>query len=499
MRRTGLAEREVSWRSVEKREVSWRSLEKREVSWRSVEKREPAWRSVEKREPAWRSLAACLLAAALLGGCGDDGAGDDAAATAAVGGGASHGAGATGGSAPSGGSGQGAGASGGSGGAGVVPAAGFEPDEGFQVSGRLAHGERITIVGPNGAFGARAQPTPWLWDLVDVQYVGGVEEHAYQGIAAGDPIVDTVWTNLAIYQGWDTPEHRFKRQETALRHARATAQYGNLAAGPDDAKPYSKLGMPRWPQGWGTQQNAQMYVSWWQRMNGAEPGYPQDGDGNGGEDKPMRFGDTDLAGLGEYDITVAGLTATTTGHGNVKSWGSWPDPGAAWHRAELFVDRVAGIADMWVDGKLSLGENWNVNMDEGPFEFRPPEEWLFAQPSIAGLSLDAGSWQNVTIHWLGFDDGGVTQKFAPGRNVEIGEVYLDTTRARVEISTADTWDDTPDAVRTSEVQGRVVSWSDGEIEVDVHAGAFDSLAGLWLWVVRDDGSALRIGRFTEVE
>jgi hypothetical protein len=76
-------------------------------------------------------------------------------------------------------------------------------------------------------------------------------------------------------------------------------------------------------------------------------------------------------------------------------------------------------------------------------------------------------------------------------------VYVDTSRARVEISTAPTWEDAPSAARTSEVQGRLVSWSDGQIEVDLHAGAFDSLAGLWLWVVRDDGSAVRIGRFTD--
>jgi hypothetical protein len=243
-----------------------------------------------------------------------------------------------------------------------------------------------------------------------------------------------------------------------------------------------------------------MYVSWWQRMNGAQPGYPQDDDGNGGEDKPMRFGDTEGAGLGEFDITVAGLTATTTGFGNVKSWGSWPDPAAAWHRGELFVDRVAGIADMWVDGELCIGSSWTVSSDDGgPFEFRPEADWLFVQPGVGGTTLDTGDWQNVTIHWLGFDDGGVTQKFAPGRNVEIGEVYVDTTRARVEISTADTWQTAPGASRTSEVQGRLVSWSDGQIEVDLHAGAFDSLAGLWIWVVRDDGSAVRIGQFTDAQ
>ena len=97
------------------------------------------------------------------------------------------------------------------------------------------------------AFGSGAAP-PWLWDLVDAQYVGGVEEHAYAGIGDGEPIVDAIWTDLGIYQGWDTPEHRFKRLESGLRHARASAQYGNLAAGPGDPKPYSKLGRPRWPQ-----------------------------------------------------------------------------------------------------------------------------------------------------------------------------------------------------------------------------------------------------------
>ena len=197
-----------------------------------------------------------------------------------------------------------------------------------------------------------------------------------------------------------------------------------------------------------------MYVSWWQRMKGAQPGYPQDGDGNGGEDKPMRFGDTEGAGLGEFDITVAGLTATTTGFGNVKSWGSWPDPSAAWHRGELFVDRVAGIADMWVDGELCIGSSWLVNDDDGgPFEFRPEGDWLFVQPGVGGTTLDTGGWQNVTIHWSASTTAASPRSSRPGGNVEIGEgLPGHHPRARRDLQ-RDTWQTAPGTSRTSEVQG----------------------------------------------
>ena len=37
--------------------------------------------------------------------------------------------------------------------------------------------------------------------------------------------------------------------------------------------------------------------------------------------------------------------------------------------------------------------------------------------------------------------------FAPGRNVEVSEIYLDVSRARVELSSAATWEHRPDAAR----------------------------------------------------
>ncbi len=375
-------------------------------------------------------------------------------------------------------------------------AKGFLPDPSFAVSGAFVHGGTVTITRAAGGLGARPRPLPWLWDQVSAQYLDGVDQKAYAGLADGDPITTAVWADQGLYQGWDVPEHKLKYTTAAsrLRHARAKAQYGNYAKSASDPKPYSRISGPKWPASWGAQANQQLYLSWWLRMNGATPGYPQDASGNGGEDKPLRFGDTFGAGSGHYDLTVAGLTADTVGFGNLKSWGSLPDPGAAWHRLELFLDRVQGIADLYVNGKLSLGSNSSVN-GTNPIEFRPKALYLYASPAVEGTQLDTGAWKNLTVHWLGFDDGGSTQKFAPGRNVEISEVYLDVTRARVELSTAATWVHRPDVVRTSEVQGRLLSWTAGSIQLELNQGAFASLAGLYLWVITDAGEAIRVGRF----
>ncbi|MEZ4219442.1 MAG: hypothetical protein R3B13_00845 [Polyangiaceae bacterium] len=377
-------------------------------------------------------------------------------------------------------------------------ASGFTAEAGFSASGSFAHGQTITLASDASAFGARPHEVPWLWDVVSAQYLNGADLGAYGGLASGDPVTTDVWTNQNLYQGWDEPKHKFKYTTEGLRHARVSAEYGNFAASPTDPKPYSKLAYPKWPSAWGVQDNAQMYLSWWQRMNGATPGYPQDSSGNGGEDKPLRFGDTGEAGLGEFDITVAGLTANTVGFGNIKSWGSWPDPGAAWHRVEFFVDRVAGIADLWVDGKLRIGSSWTVHpSDGGEMEFRPKGSYLYVTPDDTdGTELDTATWKNVTVHFLGFDDGGVTQMFAPGRNVELSEIYLDVTRARVELSTADSWQHSPTAQRMSEVQGRILGWSPSSIQFELNQGGFDSLVGLWIWVVTDDGGAIRIGKIT---
>jgi len=53
----------------------------------------------------------------------------------------------------------------------------------------------------------------------------------------------------------------------------------------------------------------------------------------------------------------------------------------------------------------------------------------------------------------------------------------------------------PDAARTSEVQGRLVSWSDSQIEFELNQGGFTSLSGLYLWVITGDGRAARAGQF----
>lgn len=382
---------------------------------------------------------------------------------------------------------------------GDEPPSGFEPDPGFDVEGELVHGGVIVIRRDGGGFGEREHEAPWLFDRVAEQHLAGESQDAYAGLGDGDPINTAIWTNQQYYEGWNGPEHKFKytTDPARLRHDRVEAHYGNFAASPTDPKPYSKIAFPQWPRSWGAQDNVQMYLSWWQRMDGATPGYPQDAEGNGGEDKPLRFGDTELAGLGEFDITVAGLTATTEAFGNVKSWGSWPDPGAAWHRVEIFVDRERGIADMWVDGRLAIGSNSSVGAgDDDELEFRPADDYLWVDPPTEGTQMDSSSWHNVTVHFLGFDDGGVTQMFAPGRNVELSEIYLDTTRARVELADSDVWEDRPDAQRTAEVCGRLLAWSDAEIQVELDQGVFDSLVDKWLWIILDDGSALRVGRFT---
>ncbi len=438
-------------------------------------------------------LSLVVLLALACGSGSDEGAPGTGGVAGTATGGSSSGGSATGG-APSGGA---AGTSTGGAGGSDAGTPGFAADPGFSLSGKGAHGEKVKLVDTQQRFGSRAHASPWLWDVVAEQWVGGVAQAAYAGLSDGQAITEKVWTNQTLYQGWDAPEHHFKFVTgKPLRHARATAQYGNYAASPTDPNPYSKLSRPKWPDTWGPQANAQMYLSWWQRVSGTHPGYPQDSGGNGGEDKPLRFGDTSEAGLGTFDITVAGLTANTTGFGNVKSWGSLPDPKDAWHRIEFFVDRVQGIADLFTDGNLGIGTSWTVNPTSGgPFEFRPADQYLYVKPGVSGTALDTATWKNVTVHWLGFDDGGTTQKFAEGRNVEISEVYVDVTRARVELSTASEWTFSPAAARSSEVQGRLSAWSAGEIEVELNQGAFPALSGLYLWVITDAGQALRVGKF----
>lgn len=131
----------------------------------------------------------------------------------------------------------------------------------------------------------------------------------------------------------------------------------------------------------------------------------------------------------------------------------------------------------------------NIDLD------RISSNYLYVNPPKTGCEWDSGSLTNLTVNMLGWDDAGTTND-SRGQEVDFSEIYVDTTRARVELSEQSTWSvAAPGTTIKREVQGLLLSWSDTEIRVQLNQGAFTALAGASLFVVKENGTSLKLGTF----
>ena len=359
----------------------------------------------------------------------------------------------------------------------------FDPEPGFEVTGLLAHGGEVTVRRAEGGFGGRPHPRPWVWDRVSEQFVDGEREVLHEGLSDGDEVPNTLWRKTEQAGVGRRCRYRTARP---LSHARLTASYGTEADGPTDRNHTGVVGEPRWPYA-EPQANEQLYVSWWQRVGN---GYGGPG-GATGEDKVFRLSDTTGRGACSNYWSLAGATADTVARGNRKAWASLP-ASDRWMRFEIYADRARGHLDVYLDGALWVG-SWSGA--PGAFEHRPAADYLHVDPPLEGFAFDATGWINLTPNMIGYDDAG-TSVDSDGQIVDFGEIYVDVSRARVEISERSTWDaHEPGATHQREVQGRLLRWSDTEITFVLDAGGFDTLSGASLFAITHDGEPVRVGRF----
>lgn len=206
-----------------------------------------------------------------------------------------------------------------------------------------------------------------------------------------------------------------------------------------------------------------MYVTgWWFNEVGGAPSRNvklinwTGGQGYGNTENPQNR--TDF-----YPNTGSGHLYATDSDGHVAQ--GWELSGdlysGEWMRVERFVDITAGKS--WIKRNLQM--------------------WADIEDANLYANDDAYTMLLIT-HYFAKDTGTPT----PWMDSYWGELYIDTTPARVELGNADTWDGC--TVREIQIPS---AWSPTTISFAVHQGTFTSGQTAYLYVVNEDEQHNTVG------
>ncbi|WP_157071750.1 hypothetical protein [Steroidobacter denitrificans] len=152
-----------------------------------------------------------------------------------------------------------------------------------------------------------------------------------------------------------------------------------------------------------------------------------------------------------YSECTAGTCSPTT------EWGSGPSLQAGkWHRIEVWADASSNTFSVSVDGTQA----WSKN------------NWL---ASTLGLNSHTIDYPNMI--------DSAERGCGTAGSYNIDDIFIDFTRARIEIGDAATWS----AVRQKEVQ-LPISWANGSVQFRVNTGEFSSGKQAYLYVIDSSGN-----------
>lgn len=328
------------------------------------------------------------------------------------------------------------------------------------LSGSVAHGGAITITGTG--FGTKVQAAPLVWDIASEQFVNGISQNAYSGIANGGLLNTAIW-DVAEVAGCIPVIYSTSR---AHRHPRISAHYFR-----EGEKFCLRAKVPPGSQN-------KFYLSFYRKLKNPAM---QTGGGDGS---------TKLLRGSSYPTgSAAGTTIVTSDsyeadHANNTDPKGWVYIGGetTWVRFEIYQDDDRKWFDVYKNGAYHQGSNSSV---PGNLEQRPAADWRFTLPGKSGYEFDVppNEWnraEGIFPILFGYDDG---HSASSGQEIDVSEIYYDNTCQRVEVSDQPTWDDSPSSVATREVQGRLMGWSDTSISLALNQGAFSTLEGKYLYVV----------------
>jgi len=298
------------------------------------------------------------------------------------------------------------------------------------INGTVTHGGVVTVNGTG--FGIKSTVSPLLWDPVDGMYAS-MNNGGIVPIGGANP-----WTGYML----DVPVH-FK---TTNARGKYIGKYTNT--GSTDYAAKAALVGKNYP---GTKV---LYVSWWMWVNKTACTASS-------SNKYTRFTDDGgwSANVQTVEWTPNSVTIYGVGGPDYTAWPATCGEIGAWQRMEKIVDNTSSPRPRVI-----------LSVDNAP---------RGAQPIVASSSL----LRDITgIYCLGFDGSNTAASQQP--TVDWGEIYVDNTRARVEICNAST----KAASNHCEIQIPQTTWVDGQIQIKINQGSFADNASAYLYVVDASGN-----------
>lgn len=333
------------------------------------------------------------------------------------------------------------------------------------VEGPVAHGQELVIRG--GCFGERALGRPLLWDDA---------ESAYADVIDGAPVpVGEEYpflTNVDARVRFATAASRSQRGRSAAHYAGYGANHRQNYLGGHDYDPDGRGGAHR-----------EMYVSWYVRLDTPSADAASAklirfwaGDHNG---RTYRMSWTTMHLTYDYieDVATESDRWAVVNHTLTPiSWDTWDGEDALgeWHRLELYFRQ--STSPEATDGRILLTTDGRIEHD------LRLATWLPERPQASDEIREGPRFGDDPPNRLGLI--GLDPSVSIGDYVvELDDVYVDSTRARVEVCDVARWSARAGAL--CEIQPEA-SWSAERISVRANLGAHSG-GEAWLYVVAPEG------------
>lgn len=326
-------------------------------------------------------------------------------------------------------------------------AAGFTPESGFTLTGTIGHGNSLTLTKSGGGFGSGPS-------LILDDRVSNIAQYA--SLNEGDTIPEGS-SNLYDANGFFAEERNaVKYSELNLRHSNQAANYK-----------FADRGTLQWPMKFGgdtpPSDQTKIFVSFWMRRVSA-------GSGSGGSNKIIRVWDDEPGGgtrISYGDLAGARITAFNDNPGINEPEGDGILPTLnTWHLLQLYVSQTQVVG--YVDGGIGTATYTGTVKDQDFLS-------VGYNAKLIGWDVSTGS--------------------SPLFNAHFGDIYIANSRARLVIANNATWSSVTNGqeVQIPDEDG----WADGQIDFTMLFGQFgSSLSGKYLFVIKEDETALRAGQFT---
>jgi len=324
-------------------------------------------------------------------------------------------------------------------------------------SGTLSNGAPLKITG--SGFGTKAQAAPWRWDPIE-----GIS--VYNGLSDGATIPYGATSNTTAY--WNLNSEDKMKYNTTLSEQRgvSTANFASIGTTNCPASEDNKKLGTTIPE------SQEKYLTFWIWYNTTFTNE---------NSKVMRlWGDDTGATRFSYVLSWANNNGGTVykTENNSEPWHTnlptFTRPvGGEWMRVEAYIKQES------IPVTSNDGEVWVTQLIDHANGTSTKHEYS----SGTGQNIDGILPQRIRWLTFGFDKNCWEPSPYKDINIRMDDIYIDLTRARVEIGNGATWTSTTH--REIQIPS---AWSDTSITITVNQGSFGNLSNAYLYVIDADGN-----------